>query len=89
MIEPFQKKSLSQLKKAEGMLKKVIRMIESGDYCIDILQQSLATTGLLKAANKTILENHLNSCFKKGMLTKSPKKQQELIEEVLHIINKA
>ncbi len=89
MQPDYKKKTLSQLKKAEGMLKRVVKMIENDVYCIDLLQQSLATVGLMKAANKTILENHLNSCYKAGMLSGSKKKQDALIQELLRIINKA
>ncbi|MFH1534186.1 MAG: metal-sensitive transcriptional regulator [Nitrospirota bacterium] len=88
MEEPFKRKSLSQFKKAVGMLNKVIKMVEEGSYCMDTLQQSLAVNGIIKSANKTILEHHLNSCFKKGMQTKSTKAQQQLIDEVLRVVNK-
>ncbi len=88
MKQPFKKKSLSQFKKAVGMLNKVIKMVEEDSYCMDILQQSLAVNGIIKSANKTILEHHLNSCFKKGMQTKNTKTQQQLIDEVLRIVNK-
>ncbi|QQR83469.1 metal-sensitive transcriptional regulator [Candidatus Peregrinibacteria bacterium] len=89
MKKEFKDKTLLQLKKAQGMLKKVISMAEEDAYCIDVLQQSLATVGLVKGANKLILENHLNACFKEGMKTANDLKQQELIRELLHVINKA
>lgn len=89
MKKEFIDKTLLQLKKAQGMLKKVISMTEEDRYCIDLLQQSLAVIGLLKGANKIILENHLNCCFKTGMKSANKKRQQELIQEVLKVINKA
>lgn len=79
---------MAQLKRAEGMLKKVIKMIDEDRYCIDVLQQSLAVIGFTKSANKLLLENHLDSCFKTGMKSNSPKKQKELIDELLQIVNK-
>jgi DNA-binding FrmR family transcriptional regulator len=88
MKTEYKKQALSQLKRAEGMIKKVISMVDEDRYCIDVLQQSLAAIGLTKSANKVILENHLNSCFKEGMANKSIKKRGELIEELMRIINK-
>lgn len=88
MHKDSKKKALSQLKKAQGMLKKVIRMTEDDAYCIDLLQQSLAVIGMIKSSNKVIMENHLNCCFKEGMKSKSTKKQQRMVDEVLHIVNK-
>lgn len=46
----------------EGHLKKVIKMVEADDYCIDILNQSLAVQNALKKLDEKILENHLNCC---------------------------
>jgi len=89
MKPEFKSKTVNQLKKAEGMLKKVIKMTEEDVYCIDLLQQSLAVTGLMKGANKLILENHLHSCFKAGMQKSSDKKQKELIAELIQIVSKA
>ncbi|MDP4007580.1 MAG: metal-sensing transcriptional repressor [Candidatus Peregrinibacteria bacterium] len=88
MEHSLQEKSLKQLKKGAGMLQKVIKMIENGDYCMDILQQSLATIGFIKSANQTLLENHLNTCFKKGMASSDNKKQEQLIKEILRIVDK-
>jgi CsoR family transcriptional regulator, copper-sensing transcriptional repressor len=88
MIPEYKQKAQLQLKKASGTLKKVMEMLEKEEYCVDVLQQSLAVMGLLKSANKTILENHLNSCFKEGMDKKNCCDQEKLIGEVLHIVNK-
>ena len=79
---------LAQLNRAEGMLKKVIKMVEEDKYCIDVLQQSIAVIGFTKSANKLLLENHLNCCFKTGMAKSGPKKQSELIDEVMQIVSK-
>ncbi len=85
MKAELQTQALAHLKKASGMLAKVVSMIESGEYCMDVIQQSKAVQGLLSSANKAILENHLNTCFMDGMGSKSPKKQKELINEILKI----
>lgn len=89
MKDQYKKKALKQLNQAKGMLNKVISMIEEGEYCIDVLQQSLAVIGFTKSANRTITANHLRSCFKSGMASKNTKKQEKLIAELLHIIDKS
>lgn len=88
MQKEFKSKTITQLKKAQGMISKVIEMAEADRYCIDLLQQSLAAMGLLKGANKLILENHLNSCFKAGMQKTGSKRQKELIREVIQVVSK-
>lgn len=88
MKKELKPKVLAQLNRAEGMLKKVIKMVEEDAYCIDILQQSLAVIGFTKSANKLLLENHLGSCFINGMAKSGSAKQKELINEVLQIVSK-
>lgn len=51
-----------RLKIIEGHIKKVREMIEDGQYCVDVLNQSLAVQRALKEVDAIILENHLKSC---------------------------
>lgn len=87
MTSPNRQKTLTSLKKAQGLMSKIIRMVEEDKYCIDIMQQNLAAAGLLKSAHQMLMENHLNTCFKKAMETKNEKRKQEMIEEILKVIN--
>lgn len=79
------KKIIIALKKAHTHLGNVIRMVEEGEYCIDIIQQNLAVIGLLKAANGRVLEGHLNSCFVTAMRGTDKKRQQKMVAEILAI----
>ena len=79
-------KKLINFKKAKSHITKIIKMIESGDYCIDIMQQNLAVIGLLKSANLKLLENHLHTCFAKAMESSSSRKKQEMIDEILKVV---
>ena len=73
------------LKKARSHLDNVIKMVESGEYCVDILQQNLAVAGLLKSANGKLLKRHLNTCFKKAMKGTNEKQKDKMIGEILRI----
>jgi len=78
-------KALIALKKAQSHLGKIIKMAESGEYCINIMQQNLAVMGLLKSAHQTLMENHLNSCFIHAMSSGSAKQKNKMIEEILTV----
>jgi len=65
---------------------KIIKMMEEGGYCIDIMQQNLAVIGLLKSAHQMLMENHLETCFKSAMKTTNEKKKEEMIDEILKVI---
>jgi DNA-binding FrmR family transcriptional regulator len=49
------------------------------------MQQNLAVIGLLKSAHQQLMENHLNTCFKKAMKTRNEKRIQEMIDEILKV----
>lgn len=79
-------KVLINFKKAQSLTSKIIKMIEEGEYCVNIMQQNLAVLGLLKSAHQYLMETHLNTCFKKAMTTNNEKRKQEMIEEILKVI---
>ncbi|AKM82619.1 TPA: metal-sensitive transcriptional regulator [Candidatus Berkelbacteria bacterium] len=78
-------KTIVNFKKAKGHLEKVIKMVEDGEYCIDVMQQNLAVIGLLKSAHQMLMEGHLNTCFKSAMKSNNEKRKQEMIEEILKV----
>jgi len=76
---------LINFKKAQSSIAKIIEMIEGDEYCISIMQQNLAVIGLLKSAHQMLLENHLNTCFKKAIGSNNDKKKKEMTEEILKV----
>lgn len=80
-----QELSLINLKKAQSLIAKIIKMISEKEYCISIMQQNLAVIGLLRSAHQILMKGHLNSCFKKAMETKNEKRKQQMIDEILTV----
>lgn len=78
-------KSLINFKKAQSHILKITKMIEDGEYCINIMQQNLAVIGLLKSAHQMLMEDHLNTCFAKAMATSNEKRKKEMTDEILRV----
>lgn len=78
MIE--KKNIIQRLKIIRGHLKTVISMVDRGDNCFDIIQQSRAVRGALRKLNLLILEKHLHVCVFKN----TDKKQQTLITSFIN-----
>ena len=74
--------ALISFKKAKSLLETMIKMIEEGKYCVDIMQQNLAVIGLLKSAHEKLMNNHLETCFAAGMKTGKEHKQAQMILEI-------
>lgn len=76
--------TLPRLRTAEGHLKKVIKMIEDGVYCMDVLQQTTAVKNAISAAEVEILDKHLHSC----VIANIKKGEKKAIEELLALFRK-
>lgn len=85
MLPQYKGKALINFRKAQSLISRIIEMIENEEYCIDIMQQNLAVIGLLRSAHETLMENHLNSCFKNAMAFKNEKKKKEMTAEILKV----
>jgi DNA-binding FrmR family transcriptional regulator len=53
---------LKRLRRIEGQVRGLQRMVEQEDYCIDILTQVSAVTKGLQAVAMALLEDHLGHC---------------------------
>lgn len=67
----------------EGQMRGLQKMIDSEEYCMDILTQSLAIQKSLASLNKLILENHLRTHVTEGMSSDSNKAKEQAVEELL------
>lgn len=84
--QSVQQKILHRLKITRGHLNKVIQMVSDGDYCIDIVHQSIAVQKSLKKIDTLIMKNHIETCvydsIKKG-------DGKEAIQEIISVLKKA
>ena len=55
-------KYLNRLRRIEGQVRGIARMIEDDKYCIDVLTQVSAVTGALQTLALSLLEEHMGSC---------------------------
>jgi len=53
---------LKRLRRVEGQVRGLQRMVESDQYCIDILTQVSAATKALQAFSLGLLDEHLSHC---------------------------
>lgn len=80
--------TLSALRRIEGQVRGVQRMVDEKKYCIDILNQIAAVKGALGSVEKRILERHFKHCVKDAMSGSSEADAAEKISEIMDLINK-
>lgn len=53
---------LKRLRRIEGQVRGIARMVEEDTYCIDVLTQVSAVTKALQAVSLGLLEDHISHC---------------------------
>ena len=61
MKQDIKKKTIRRLKILEGQIRGIQRMVEKEEYCVNIINQSLAAKEALSGVENLILENHLST----------------------------
>ena len=79
-------KVLQRMKIARGHWEKVIDMVEKGEYCLNIIQQSQAVQSALSKVDEVILENHLKTCVRNSI--ESGKDIDEKVREVIEVFKR-
>ena len=79
---------LQRLRRIEGQIRGVIKMIENKRYCMDILQQTRAISAALKAVENNIMKDHMTSCVVIALKSNKKKEQENKIKEVIEVISK-
>ncbi len=77
---------LMRLRRMEGQVRGVQKMIEEGRYCVDIVTQLQAISAAADKVSQHVLEGHIRGC-----VTDAIKEQRgdEAITELMTILNKA
>lgn len=67
-------------KQAGGTVEKVYEMIESDQYCPEVIQQIDSAIGLLKTCKKQLLTGYLQHCLRKQLQENESKTLEEFIQ---------
>jgi DNA-binding FrmR family transcriptional regulator len=71
---------LARLRRAEGQVRGIARMVDEDVYCIDILTQVSAVTKALESVALTLLEDHLGHCVAQATAEGGPVAEEKLRE---------
>ncbi|MBR4164438.1 MAG: metal-sensing transcriptional repressor [Solobacterium sp.] len=82
--EEEKKTLLARLKKAEGQIRGIQKMIENDIYCPDILIQVSAVTSALNSFNKELLACHIRSCVAQDIRDG----KEDTIDELVNVLQK-
>ncbi len=79
---------LTFLKKIEGQVRGIQKMIEDGRYCMDILTQLHSIVGAILRVESEIFKRHLEGCVTHALKGRSEAEKQKKIDEVIGMITR-
>lgn len=79
---------LEFLKKIEGQIRGVQKMIEEGRYCVDIITQIHSVIGALYRVENEIFRKHVDGCVVSAFKGKSEREKQQKINEIMELISR-
>lgn len=77
-------KILARLKRLEGQVRGVHKMVEEDKYCVDVLTQISAIVAGLRATGLLVLEDHIRGCVING----DPADQEAILDELMSAIER-
>ena len=82
LTEEEKKRLLARLKKSEGQVRGVMRMVEEDKYCVDVMNQVAAIQGALAEESKNLLSRHLDTCVRSAIESGKPKDRTRVLDEL-------
>jgi DNA-binding FrmR family transcriptional regulator len=73
------------LKSIEGHVRGIRRMIENGEYCVDIVNQIMAVQRALHKVNGLVLDRHMRTCVTKAIRGDDRSERERVIGEILDV----
>lgn len=81
-------KVLGRLRRIEGQVQGIQRMVEEEKYCVDILLQLTAVEGAVEQVQRLLLGRHIESCVAEAIRSGSTRDRQKKVDELLDVFSR-
>ena len=79
---------LNRLRRIEGQVRGIERMVEEDRYCIDVLTQVAAVTTALESVGLKVLEDHVRHCVAGALASGDEAEASAKVEELLAAVQR-
>ena len=80
---------LNRLRRIEGQVRGVERMIEEDRYCIDVLTQLQAIRAAVARVESEMLKGHLGHCIESAIVSGDQAEQRQKASELIQLLDRA
>lgn len=77
-----------RLKRIEGQVRGVARMVDDDRYCIDILTQIRAVQAALRGVEDIVLNDHVEHCVEGAIASGNGDDQRRKVQELLSVLTR-
>lgn len=77
--------NLKRLRRIEGQIRGLQKMVEEDRYCADIIAQVASVQQALRGVARALMRNHLHHCASQA-IAKGPKEAEVMYDELLDTI---
>ena len=88
MHDAARQKVIQRLKRIEGQVGGLLRMVDDNRYCIDMLTQISAVRAALHKVEEEILRDHLSHCVADAFSSGSTADQRHKVEELVQTLGR-
>ena len=81
-------KALGRLRRIEGQVQGIQRMVEEEKYCVDILLQLTVVEGAVEQVQRLLLGRHIESCVADAIRSGSTRDRQKKVDELLEVFSR-
>jgi DNA-binding FrmR family transcriptional regulator len=81
-------KTINRLKRSEGQIRGIIKMLEDERYCIEVLNQMQAVKAAIARAESEILKDHAATCVESAIKSGDKAEQREKVSELIDLFDK-
>src|SRR6188472_3701918 len=75
----------TRLRRIEGQVRGLQRMVEEERYCADVLTQVQSVQEALRGVGRELLDNHLRHCTTAALRSNDPARAEEIYQELLEM----
>lgn len=88
-VDPeLQRAALNRLRRIEGQVRGLQKMVAQGRYCADILGQISSVQEALTGVSKLLLKNHLRHCITQAVLSRLPEEAEKKYDELVGLLGR-
>ena len=81
--------ALKRMKRIEGQVRGLARMVETDRYCIDVVTQIAAVRAARRAVEEEILSDHGANCVEHAISSGNKAEQRRKVAELMDVLSRA